>query len=97
MIKNEKILNNFYLASYLQMDFIQQDISKKTMAVGVPKLAIFRIEQLELLLPPIEFQIKFQTSVELIENQKKQAQEALAKSEELFQSLLQRAFKGELN
>jgi type I restriction enzyme S subunit len=28
---------------------------------------------------------------------KQQAQEALAKSEELFQSLLQRAFKGELN
>jgi hypothetical protein len=27
----------------------------------------------------------------------KQVQEALAKSEELFQGLLQRAFKGELN
>lgn len=96
LIKNEKILNSFYLASYLQMDFIQKDISKKTMAVGVPKLALFRIEQLELLLPPIELQIKFHLQVELIETQKQQAKEALVKSEDLFQSLLQRAFKGEL-
>jgi type I restriction enzyme S subunit len=33
----------------------------------------------------------------VIESQKQQAQLALAKSEELFNSLLQRAFKGELN
>jgi type I restriction enzyme S subunit len=33
----------------------------------------------------------------MVETQKQQAQEALAKSEDLFQSLLQRAFKGELN
>jgi type I restriction enzyme S subunit len=97
LIKNANLLNSFYLASYLQMDFIQKDISKKTMAVGVPKLALFRIEQLELLLPPIMLQLKFQEQVESIETQKQQAQEALAKSEALFQGLLQQAFKGELN
>ncbi len=97
LIKDSKLLNSFYLASYLQMDFIQKDITKKTMAVGVPKLALFRIEQLELLLPPIDLQIKFQKQVELIESQKQQVQEALAKSEALFQGLLQQAFNGELN
>jgi type I restriction enzyme S subunit len=96
LIRNMKLLNGFYLASYLQMDFIQKDISKKIMAVGVPKLALFRIEQLELLLPPIELQMKFQERVQLIETQKQQAQEALAKSEALFQGLLQQAFKGQL-
>jgi type I restriction enzyme S subunit len=97
LIKNANLLNSFYLASYLQMDFIQKDISKKTMAVGVPKLALFRIEQLELLLPPIELQLKFQEQVESIETQKKQAQEALVKSEALFQGLSQQAFKGEFS
>lgn len=97
LIKNVTKINNFYLASYLQMDFIQKEISKKTMAVGVPKLALFRIQQLELLLPPIELQNKFEEQVHLIETQKQQAQEALEKSESLFQSLLQKAFKGELN
>ena len=47
--------------------------------------------------PPIELQNQFAERVALIESQKQQAQLELAKSEELFQSLLQKAFKGELN
>ena len=97
LINDSKKLNNFYLAFYLQMDFVQQEIKKRTMAVGVPKLALFRIEQIELLLPPLELQNQFAERVAMIEAQKQQAQLELAKSEELFQSLLQRAFKGELS
>ena len=48
-------------------------------------------------LPPIELQNQFAERVAMIEAQKQLAQLELAKSEELFQSLLQRAFKGELN
>lgn len=47
--------------------------------------------------PPIELQNQFSERIQLIETQKQQAQEALAKSEDLFQGLLQRAFNGELN
>ena len=47
--------------------------------------------------PPLELQNQFAERVEVIEAQKQQAQLELAKSEELFQSLLQKAFKGELN
>ena len=47
--------------------------------------------------PPIELQNLFAERVAVIEAQKQQAQLELAKSEELFQSLLQRAFKGELS
>jgi type I restriction enzyme S subunit len=96
LIRHKELLNNFYLASYLRMDFIQKDISMKTMAVGVPKLALFRIEQLELLLPPIEMQNQFEERVQIIEAQKHQAQESLVKSDALFQGLLQQAFKEEL-
>ena len=46
--------------------------------------------------PPIELQNQFTERVEVIETQKAQAQESLAKAEELFNSLLQKAFKGEL-
>lgn len=97
LINDSKKLNNFYLAFYLQMDFVQQEIKKRTMAVGVPKLALFRIEQIELLLPPLELQNQFAERVAVIESQKQQAQLELAKSEELFNSLLQRAFNGELS
>lgn len=93
LIKNKDILNNSYLAFYLQMQFVQENIRKKTMAVGVPKLALFRIEELELILPPIALQNEFALRVEQIEAQKQLAQEELTKSEELFQSLLKESFK----
>lgn len=54
-------------------------------------------EKIKMILPPITFQNQFAERVALIEEQKQQAQLELAKSEELFASLLQRAFKGELN
>ena len=47
-------------------------------------------------LPPIEEQKKYENIIYALSNQKKITQQSLQKSEELFQSLLQRAFKGEL-
>ena len=47
-------------------------------------------------LPPVTLQDQFTDRIQAIEAQKQQAQAALQKSEDLFNSLLQRAFKGEL-
>jgi len=47
-------------------------------------------------MPPIELQNQFAERVKAIEIQKAIAQASLEKSEELFNSLLQKAFKGEL-
>ena len=49
-----------------------------------------------MLVPPIQLQNQFAERIEIIENQKQQAQESLQKAEDLFHSLLQKAFKGEL-
>jgi type I restriction enzyme S subunit len=46
--------------------------------------------------PPISLQIQFYEHIQAIETQKQQAQASLQKSAALFNSLLQRAFKGEL-
>ena len=54
-------------------------------------------EKIKMILPPITLQNQFAELVAMIEAQKEQAQLELAKSEELFASLLQRAFKGELS
>jgi type I restriction enzyme S subunit len=96
LIKDKNRLTNTYLGYSLRSDFIQRQITQKTMAVGVPKLALFRINQLELLIPPISVQREFALQIELIEKQKEQIQANIKKSEDLFQSLLQKAFKGEL-
>ncbi|MDI9258186.1 restriction endonuclease subunit S [Flavobacterium sedimenticola] len=55
------------------------------------------IEEFPILNPPIELQNQFAERIQVIETQKQKAQEALAKSEALFQGLLQQAFKGELH
>ncbi|MBY0487831.1 MAG: restriction endonuclease subunit S [Flavobacteriaceae bacterium] len=54
-------------------------------------------EKIIIILPPINLQNKFAERIQLIEAQKQQAQEALVKSELLFQGLLQQAFNGELS
>ena len=67
-----------------------------TRRAGQPHLNSTQIFELELITPPISLQTQFATRIQLIEAQKQQALAALQKSEILFNSLLQKAFKGEL-
>ena len=61
-----------------------------------PNLNTSIMNKFEIILPPIEMQSKFEKALLEIENQKTQAEQSLKKSEDLFNSLLQKAFKGEL-
>jgi type I restriction enzyme, S subunit len=54
------------------------------------------VEEFELPIPNLTLQNQFAERVAEIEKQKQQAEASLVKAEELFSSLLQRAFKGEL-
>jgi type I restriction enzyme S subunit len=54
------------------------------------------VEEFELPVPNLTLQNQFAERVAQIEKQKQQAEASLVKAEELFSSLLQRAFKGEL-
>lgn len=55
-----------------------------------------KFESIDFIYPPITLQNQFAQHIEAIEQQKQSAQASLEKSESLFNSLLQRAFKGEL-
>ena len=63
----------------------------------VKGIKIEHITKLKVNLPNYSKQNQFADSVKAIEAQKAQAQASLAKAEDLFNSLLQRAFKGELS
>ena len=54
------------------------------------------IKKFKIPLPPLAWQTQFANKIQAIEAQKQQAQASLQKSEDLFNSLLQRAFKAEL-
>jgi len=61
-----------------------------------PNLNSGIMKSFEIILPPIELQNKFELTLLELTKQKNQAQANLAQAEDLFNSLLQKAFKGEL-
>ena len=72
------------------------NLNKYATGAAQPGLNVGTLVKIEVTFPPIHLQNQFAERVELIEQQKAQAQESLQKSEDLFNSLLQKAFKGEL-
>ena len=57
--KMENVIDGTFLAYYINSPGIQNYIDERKMSVGVPKLAIFRIETMPLLLPPLDLQRQF--------------------------------------
>lgn len=64
--------------------------------VGMANINAQELQDIKILTPPVTLQNQFAERIQAIEAQKQQAQASLQKSEALFNSLLQRAFKGEL-
>ncbi len=90
--KQDGILNGIFLAHYINSPGIQEYINERKMSVGVPKLAIFRIETMPLLLPPIELQEEFNAFVVQINKSKVAVQKSLDELQVLFDSLMQEYF-----
>jgi len=90
----EKLMpfNDVFMAQLLELANLNQYAGK----AAQPLVSGSRIHPLEMINPPLELQNQFAERIKHIEAQKQQAQASLQKSEDLFNSLLQRAFKGEL-
>ncbi len=92
-IPNE-MTNNEYTQYW--MSFLQKIIEDSAPESAQKNINLAILKDLDFPLPPIQLQNQFAERVAVIEEQKAIAQRSLEKSEELFNSLLQRAFKGEL-
>ena len=90
--KTEKVIDGLFLAHYINSPGIQEYINERKMSVGVPKLAIFRIETMPLLIPPMDIQQDFNTFVEQTDKSKMAIQQSLDKLELLKKSLMQEYF-----
>jgi type I restriction enzyme S subunit len=89
--------NSYVLEFMLNSSTIQQEIFNLATGSAVKGISSAKFSMIKIPFPPLNIQVEFKNRIKLIEKLKQQAQLELAKSEELFQSLLQRAFKGELN
>jgi type I restriction enzyme S subunit len=92
-IRGKNINQDFLYFLYKHSAFEKQASTTET---TVPHISPNDIRKYELIIPPLDLQNQFAERVQLIEQQKQQAQASLEKSEALFNSLLQRAFTGEL-
>lgn len=94
-----KVNNNTIVSSYLKSllkALFYVNYSSIASGTTFAELKIVSLKKLSILLPPIQLQNEFAKRIEVIEKQKEQAELSLQKSDELFHSLLQKAFRGEL-
>ena len=86
-------LDKIFFFFFFSTDYGKKIINSKLNGATTKSITKTALRDLDILYPPITLQNQFAERVAVIEAQKQEAQLELAKSEELFQSLLQRAFK----
>ena len=93
---NTSNLNPFFLKFFFVSKYFFNQLEKLGKQSTRTYVGITKQKLLPLIIPEIGLQNKFAERVQAIEAQKAQAEASLAQAEDLFNSLLQRAFKGEL-
>jgi type I restriction enzyme S subunit len=81
---------------YFFFSLYKDELIKLGVGGAQPNISAGILKSLDVMYPPLQLQNLFAERVALIEKQKQQAETSLVKAEELFNSLLQRAFRGEL-
>jgi type I restriction enzyme S subunit len=96
-VRLNQMANPYYVWGYLNS--VHGKLTLENMCkniVGMANINAQELQNIKLLIPPIELQNRFAEIISHIETQKQLVRQSLQKSEELFQGLMQRAFKGEL-
>ncbi len=94
---NKSMVNNAFMLLMLSSQHVKRQILNSAKdAVNQSSINQKDVNSFEIPLPPIELQNQFAERIQSIEAQKQLALVSLEKSEALFNTLLQRAFKGEL-
>ncbi|RLQ21559.1 hypothetical protein DWB85_12450 [Seongchinamella sediminis] len=96
VIRDKGSVCNEYLAFWLSTPDAQRQIKAKTMLTSQPKLALFRIEELEVPLPKYQEQIRFLKIKNRLEKGYFYLEDSRSQGMELFNALSQKAFSGEL-
>ena len=93
---NHENIDVSFLNVQLQTDFIKKQADRLAIGVAQKTLNLKAIKIIQIIFPTKKIQIEFSKRILALNNSKFIVQQCLKRSEELFQSLLQKAFKGEL-
>lgn len=89
-------LNKYFLASLLRSRCFVNDINIRVAGAKMPRVSMDYLRNFSVILPPIEEQNKYAQIVEKVEEQKQRNEKIIEQMDNLFNSLSQKAFKGEL-
>lgn len=93
---NQAELNSTFLNEFLSLKSSKLMIEKLSRRAGQPHLNAKQISEFELLVPLISLQNKFASIVKQVEDMKGQQKQSKNHLDNLFNVLMQKAFKGEL-
>ncbi|WP_310426109.1 restriction endonuclease subunit S [Chamaesiphon sp. VAR_48_metabat_135_sub] len=85
-----------FLLGLMQSDGIRKQADRQARGVAQKTLNLRELKAFQVFLPPTDLQEKYVSTRKRTEMQLKKQKDALKESENLFNSLLQRAFRGEL-
>jgi len=94
---DQSIMTNHFFTFHFRQKNFRETFFDANRGAGIPNFPpMSSFKKFPFVVPPINLQKQFTKRVKAIEAQKAQAEASLAQAENLFNSLLQRAFKGEL-
>ena len=95
-LQPKESLDSNYLLHTILSPLFQGELNRRATGSTAKGIRSKELAKIEIPIPPLNVQKEFNERVQAIEQQKAQTQVSLEKAEELFNSLLKRAFKGEL-
>jgi len=93
---NQNLVTSKYFRDFFTHPRTQSGFLRNKSGSAIPQLTGKQISELKIPVPDIALQFKYEKRLEQIGTQRKKHKEAKIKTENLFSSLQQRAFRGEL-
>ncbi len=94
---DKSIINPVYLTKFLCTNFVyNQIVNKAKKAVNQASINQKDVKSLKILIPPIELQNQFANIIQQVETLKSYQSQSKQQIDNLFNTLMQKAFKGEL-
>jgi type I restriction enzyme S subunit len=95
-IKNENLIEDYLSALIGSVYGKKYFLKASKQTTGIASINSTQLKKFPVIMAPIKLQRKFKSAIENIELQKALVKQSLQESEDLFNGLVQKAFKGEL-
>jgi type I restriction enzyme, S subunit len=93
---NKDLINPHYLLFAMKSDFVKRQADKRIKGIGVPDLHLVEIKNFDIIVPPLFRQNEFAKLFQKVENLKENQKESEQELDNLFNSLMQKAFNGNI-